>query len=220
VWARELTAPFAAVAPQQRADGFAVVWHEPRLDRLDSAVRDQIDVDSLATAWTADSATWNGVEVDGTESNLINRLALGLWSVGLPLVPAGGAPCWAGGQARGSVALWVAAQGMGGDDAKRFVSGTWNGLRDSESGSNVPPEWIDGYLWIRDATPPVLWSAADIVAAETMLTLDATFVRDTLWADWQQWSDPSAATADLMTELGLVPAGGRSAAPAGLVACQ
>ena len=46
----------------------------------------------------------------------------------------------------------VAAQGMNGDDAKRFVSGTWNGLRDPESGSNVPPEWIDGYLWISDAT--------------------------------------------------------------------
>ena len=220
VWARELTAPFGAVAPQQRADGFAVVWHEPRLDRLDPAVRERIDIDALTTSWSTDQATWNGVEVDGTESNLINRLALGLWSVGLPSVPSGDAPCWAGGQARGIVALWVAAQGMNGDDAKRFVSGTWNGLRDPESGSNVPPEWIDGYLWISDATPPVLWSAADIVAAQTMLSLDATFVRDTLWADWQQWSDPSATTADLMTELGLVPAGGRSAVPAGLVACQ
>ena len=219
VWARELTAPFAAVAPQQRANGFAVVWHEPRLDRLDPAVRERIDIEALAISWTADQATWNGVEVDGTESNLINRLALGLWSVGLPSVPAGDAPCWAGGQARAIVALWVAAQGMNGDDAEQFVSGTWNGLRDSDGGSNVPPEWIDGYLWISDATPPVLWSAADIVAAQAMLTLDATFVRDTLWADWQQWSDPSATTADLMTKLGLVPAGDHSAAPTGLVAC-
>ena len=220
VWARELTAPFAAVAPQQRADGFAVVWHERRLDRLDPAVRERIDIDALATSWAADQTTWNGVEVDGTESNLINRLALGLWSVGLPSVPAGDAPCWVGGQARAIVALWVAAQGMGSNDSKRFVSGTWNGLGDSDSGSNVPPEWIDGYIWIRDAIPPVLWSAADIVAAQAMLTLDATFVRDTLWADWQQWSDPSATTADLMTELGVVPADGRSAIPAGLVACR
>ena len=220
VWARELTTPFAAVAPQQRADGFAVVWHERRLDRLDPVVRERIDIDALSTSWSADSATWNGVEVDGTESNLINRLALGLWSVGLPSVPAGDAPCWAGGQARGIVALWVAAQGMNGDDAERFVSGTWNGLRDSDGGSNVPPEWIDGYLWIRDATPPVLWSAADIAAAQAMLTLDAMFVRDTLWVDWQQWRNPSATTADLMTELGVTPAGERSAVPAGLVACQ
>ncbi len=221
VWARELTAPFAAVAPQQRADGFAVVWHERRLDRLDPAVRERIDVDALTDSWTADEGTWNGVEVDGTESNLINRLALGLWSVGLPSVPKGDVPCWAGGQARGIVALWVAAQGMNVGDAERFVSGTWNGLRDSESGSNVPSEWIDGYLWISDATPPVLWSAADIDAAQTMLMLDATFVRDALWADWQQWSDPSATTADLMTGLvGLAPAGGRSPVPAGLVACQ
>ena len=49
---------------------------------------------------------------------------------------------------------------------------------------------------------------------------NATFIRDTLWADWQQWSDPSTTTAELMTELGLVPPDGRSAVPAGLVACQ
>ena len=220
VWARELTAPFASVAPQRRADGFAVIWHEPRLDRLDPAVRDRLDVDALATSWSADRASWNGVAVDGTESNLINRLALGLWSVGLPSVPAGDAPCGAGGQARGIVALWVAAQGMTGDDAKRFVSGSWSGLRDSDGGSNVPTQWIDGYIWISDATPPVLWSAADIVAAQAMLTLDATLVRDTLWADWQKWSDPSATTEELMTELGVVPPGDRSAVPAGLVACQ
>ena len=219
VWARELTPPFAAVAPQQRANGFTVVWHEPRLDRLDPAVRERIDVDALTTSWIADQATWNGVEVDGTESNLINRLALGLWSVDLPSVPAGDAPCWAGGQARGIVALWVAAQGMNGDDANRFVSGTWNGLRDDHGDSKVPAEWVNGYIWVGDATPPVLWSAADVVAAEAMLTLDSTLVRDTLWVDWQQWTDASATTDDLMTELGAVPVGARSAIPPGLVAC-
>ena len=220
VWARELTAPFAAVAPQQRANGFAVVWHEPRLDRLDPAVRDRLDVEALSASWSADPATWNGVAVDGTESSLINRLALGLWSVGLPTVPAGDAPCWAGGQARGIVALWVAAQGMNGDTAKRFVSGTWSGLGDEHGDSNVPPEWIAGYLWISDATPPVLWSAADIDAAQAILTLDATFVRGALWANWQQWSDPNTTAADLMTELGVVPASARSAIPSGLVACR
>ena len=208
------------MGPQRRADGFAVVWHEPRLDRLDPAVRGRLDIEALATSWSADQATWNGVEVDGTESKLINRLALGLWSVGLRSVPVGDAPCWVGGQARGIVALWVAAQGMNGDDAKRFVSGTWNRLRDPESGSNVPPEWTDGYVWVSDATAPVLWSATDIAAAQTMLTLDTTLVRDTLWADWQRWSDASGTTADLMTELGVTPAGGRSAIPAGLVACR
>ena len=220
VWTRELTAPFAAVWPQRRTNGFAVVWHEPRLDRLDPAVRDRLDVQALAASWNADSSTWNGVAVDGTESNLINRLALGLWSVSLASVPAGDAPCWAGGQARGIVALWVAAQGMSRDDAKRFVSGTWNGLGDDHGDSNLPAEWIDGYIWVGDATPPVLWSATDIVAAEAMLALDATLVRDTLWAGWQQWSEASATTDDLMTALGVVPAGARSAIPSGLIACR
>jgi hypothetical protein len=52
-----------------------------------------------------------------------------------------------------------------------------------------------------------------------MLTLDAVFVRDTLWADWQRWSDPAATTEDLIAELGVTPAGAHSAIPAGLVAC-
>ena len=220
VWTRELTAPFAAVAPLQRANGFVVAWHEPRLDRLDPAVRDRLDVDALAASWSAAPDTWNGVAVDGTESNLINRLALGLWSVGLASVPAGDAPCWAGGQARGVVALWVAAQGMSGDDAKRLVSGTWSGLGDDHSDSNVPAEWIDGYIWVGGAIPPVLWSATDIAAAQAVLTLDATLVRDTLWADWQQWSNASATIDDLLTELGAAPASARPAIPSGLVACR
>ncbi len=220
VWTRELTEPFAAVWPQQRAEGFAVVWHEPRLDRLDPAVRDRLDVEALSASWSADPATWNGVSVDGTESNLINRLALGLWSVALPSTPVGEAPCWAGGQARGVVALWVAAQGMSGVDAKRFVGGTWSGLGDDHIDSNIPTEWIDGYVWVAGATPPVLWSTTDIAAAQAVLTLDATLVRDTLWADWRRWSDASATTGDLMTELGVAPASARPATPAGLVACR
>ena len=219
VWARELTEPFDAVWPQQRAEGFAVVWHESRLDRLDPAVRNRLEIEALTASWNADPATWNGVAVDGTESNLINRLALGLWSAGLPLVPAGEAPCWAGGQARGIVALWVAAQGMNVDDAQRLVSGTWSGLGQDHSDSNVPAEWVDGYVWVGDATPPVLWSAMDIASAQAVLALDAAFVRDTLWDDWQRWNDPSTTTGELMSELGVVPVGARLSIPSGLVAC-
>ena len=219
VWARELTAPFAAVAPQQRNEGFAVVWREPRLDRLDPAVRSRIDIEALTASWSADPDTWNGVEVDGTESNLVNRLAVGLWSVGLPSVPPGEAPCWAGGQARGIVALWVAAQGMSGDDAKHFVSGTWSGLGDDHNDSGVPAEWTDGYIWISDATAPVLWSGADIAAAQAVLTLDTRLVRDTLWADWRRWSDASATTVELMRAIGAKPAAAPAVIPAGLVAC-
>ena len=219
VWSRELTAPFAAVAPQRRADGFTVIWREPSLDRLDPAVRDRLDIEALVESWRADHASWNGVEVDGTESNVINRLALGLWSVGLPLSPLTEAPCWAGGQARGVVALWVAAQGMSGSDANRLVSGTWSGLGDDHNDSDVPADWVDGYVWVSDATPPVLFSAAELTAAQEMLTLDATFVRDALWVDWQRWSEPVASIEDLTAELGLSMPGDRSTMPVGLVAC-
>jgi hypothetical protein len=135
------------------------------------------------------------------------------------LVPAGEAPCWVGGQSRGIVALWVAAQGKNDDDAEHFVSGSWSGLGDDHSDADVPAEWIDGFIWISDDTPPVLWSATDVNAAQTMLTLDATFVRDILWADWRRWTDHATTTEDLMAELG-VAREGRSAPPAGLVACR
>ncbi len=219
VWTRELTPPFAAAAPPRRADGFTVTWQEPRIDRLDPAVRDLIDVAALAESRRADRATWNGVAVIGTASNAINRLALGLWSVDLPTVPAGDSPCWTGGRARGVIALWVAAQGMSHDDAEFFVGGTWNGFSDSESDLPVPAEWVDGYVWIDDATPPVLWSATDIVAAQEMLTLDATHVRETLWADWSRWTDPAATTDDLIAGLGMTPADTPSVIPSGLVPC-
>lgn len=218
-WAKVLTAPFAAVEPQRRSQGLTVVWHEPRLDRLDPAVREQTDIEALANSWSSDQSTWNGVAVVGTESNPVNRLALGLWSVGLPLVPDGDVPCWVGGQARGIVALWVAAQGMGRADAKRFVSGSWSRLGDDHGGAKVPAEWTDGYIWIGNATPPVLWSAADIAAGQAIVTLDPIFVRDTLWADWKRWSDHAATTEDLLAKLGVDATGARSAIPAGLVAC-
>ena len=220
VWARELTPPFAAVAPRRRAEGFTVTWHEPRIDRLDPAVRELIDVDAIAAKRQADQATWNGVAVIGTESNAINRLALGLWSVDLPLVPTGDAPCWVGGQARGVIALWVAAQGMGDNDAKFLVGGTWNGFGDSESELPIPADWVGGYVWVGDATPPVLWSAPDISAAQAVLTRDATVVRDLLWADWSRWVDPATTTEDLIAELGVTPLGTPSATPDGLVACE
>lgn len=109
---------------------------------------------------------------------------------------------------------------MNGDDAEHLVSGSWSGLGDDDNETDVPAEWIDGFIWIADKTPPVLWSATDVSVAQSMLTLDATFVRGILWADWSRWTDHATTTEELMTGLGLVPAGGQTAPPAVLVACQ
>jgi hypothetical protein len=221
VWADELTAPFAAVSPQRRSDGFTVVWRELHLDRLDPAVRRRIDADALTATWEADPATWNGVTIDGTESVPVNRLALGLWSAGLPLIATPeGTPCAVGGQARGVVALWVAAQGKTVGWARRLVTGSWSGVRNPDNGYPVPASWIDGYVWVGDRTPPVLWSATDIAAAEALVGLEAATVRDTLWSDWPHWIDATTTTDELMTALGLAPVGTPDGTPEGTLACQ
>ena len=220
VWANELSAPFAAVPPARQADGFTVVWREPRLDRLDPAVQQRIDADALNARWDRDPATWNGVAIVGTDSAPVNRLALGLWSVGLPLVAAEDTPCSVSGQARGVVALWIAAQGKSADAATSFVSGSWSGINNSDTTFAIPSEWIDGYVWNGDEIPPVLWSKNDIAAAQALVGIDVATVRDAIWADWAQWTDPTTSTDQLLATFGLEPVGPSTSLPAGIVACR
>lgn len=220
VWATGLIAPFAAVPSVRQADGFTVVWREPGLDRLDPAVQERIDNDALTARWDRDPATWNGVAVVGTDSEPVNRLALGLWSVGLPLVASEDSPCSVSGQARGVVALWIAAQGKSADAATSFVSGSWSGINNSDSGFDIPPGWIDGYVWNGDEIPPVLWSKGDIGAARALVGIDSLTVRDVVWADWAHWTDSTTGTDQLLASLGLEPVGPSTPPPAGTVACQ
>ncbi len=219
LWSDELTAPFAAVAPQRRASGFTVVWREPSLDRLDPAVRRRIDIAAIAASREADPNTWNGVEIGGTESDPVNRLALGLWSVGLPLTAAADSPCYVGGQARGVVALWVAAQGQSVKTAERLVTGSWSGVRHSDNPYDLPVSWIDGYVWIGDRTPPALWAPTDLVAARTLVGLEPAAVREVLWADWPRWADPATTTDELITALGHTAAGPVAGMPYGAGQC-
>lgn len=218
-WERELTQPFEAVPPDRQADGFSVVWREPRLGRLDPAVKRRLDIDALTAQWSRDQSTWNGVVVNGTDSNPVNRLALGLWSVGLPIVAAQGVPCSVSGQARGVVALWVAAQGKDTAAAKGFVAGSWSGVHTAENGFDIEPEWLDGYVWNGDITPPVLWSKNDIVAAQELVGLDPAAAREAVWSGWQKWLDPATGTDELLTDLGLSSVGPVAAAPTGIVPC-
>ncbi len=220
LWSEELTAPFAAVAPQRRASGFTVLWREPSLDRLDPAVRRRIDIAAIAASREADPDTWNGVEIEGTEWSPVNRLALGLWSVGLPLTAAADAPCYVGGQARGVVALWVAAQGQSVKAAERLVTGSWSGVDNSDNPYDLPVSWIDGYVWTGDRTPPALWAATDLAAARTLVGLEPAAVQDVLWADWPRWTDPATTTDELMTALGQTAAGPVAGMPDGARQCQ
>ena len=220
VWAHELTEPFAAVPPSRQADRFTVVWREPRLDRLDPAVQELLDADALTARWDGDPATWNGVAIVGTDSEPVNRLAVGLWSVGLPLVASDGAPCSVSSQARGVVALWIAAQGKSVDAATSFVAGSWSGINNSDNGFDIPPTWREGYVWSGDVTPPVLWSKSDVRAAQALVGIDVATVRDAVWADWAHWTNPTTSTDQLLATFGLEPVGTSTAPSAGIAPCQ
>ena len=103
VWSDELTAPFAAVPPRAApmvspCCGENRVWSGSTPPSVSGSMRRPHGIVG------GGCRTWNGVAVVGTDTNLLNRLALGLWSVGLPLVASDGEPCYVGGEARGVVA--------------------------------------------------------------------------------------------------------------------
>ena len=217
LWAEQLSQPFAAVPAERRAAEFSIIWRETSLDRLDPAVQRRLDIEALTTDWASDHSSFNGAAGDGTDAMEMNRLAIGLWAVVLPTQPVDDTPCAVGGQARGVVALWVAAQGKSTRDARSFLDGSWSEIDNLDL--DIPDSWRGGYLWNVDQTPPVLWSPTDIAAARAVVELDPSAVRELLWSDWTRWTDPATTTDELLIAMHLDPVGAPQTSPLGIVSC-
>ena len=123
-----------------------------------------------------------------------------LTAVGLPTRPdAELRPVVVAGQARGVVALWLAARGLEGADAHSVTSSP-------EPASSSA--YDRGSLEVGDcATPAVVWSEQDLRAVRTLLTLPADDVTPVLHGQWERWVDPGTGTDDLLAALGLPPVG-------------
>lgn len=104
------------------------------------------------------------------------------------------------GQARGTIALWLATRGADRDAQLNLTS-----LGDPQRNArDVGRPWPDTCF---AGLSPVRWAASDVAAARALLSLPEATVRTALHADWQRFTDRATSTDDLLESLGLEPIG-------------
>ena len=123
--------------------------------------------------------------------------------------PAGRVPLVVAGQARGVVALWLAAQGLPADDATRLIAISYNVHDD---GNHRLDAWDLGNqgLWPEPCdvgAAPVAWSQQDLAAARQLLALPPAEVHALLGRNWAFVTDPGTTTDELMSLAALAPVG-------------
>jgi hypothetical protein len=132
------------------------------------------------------------------------RLRTAFAAVGLPVVPApGGVPELVAGQARGVVALWLAARGLEPAAGRTLASHHWN--PDDHPGER-PTAFDYGMAWPDQCDaglPPVAWAPQDLAAARALLALPADRVHALLRGGWERFTDPATSTDDLLAAAGL-----------------
>ncbi|MGH3475129.1 MAG: hypothetical protein ACRDOT_09485, partial [Aeromicrobium sp.] len=100
------------------------------------------------------------------------------------------------GQARGVVAIWLAARGLDAQDTARVST--------SPAAASSDP-FERGSLEIVEpcAIPAAVWSAQDLAAARAVLALPADEVGAVVVDQWHRWVDPRTGTDELLDALGL-----------------
>lgn len=137
------------------------------------------------------------------------RLRVAFAGLGLPLPPetADEGPASIAGQARGVVALWLAARGLDLDEALHLATVENPGDPDQNlvrGGGNDAFE--RGLAW-PTMCGPVVWSPQDLEAARTLMRAPQAKVAAVVARGFNRWSDPTTATDELLGELGLPSAG-------------
>jgi hypothetical protein len=136
------------------------------------------------------------------------RLTMALHAVGLPTrTRFSGAPTLVVGEARGVVAVWLAARGLQADDARDLASSHVS----SDASSDPPTAFELGMAWpdpcVGGPSPPVAWSAQDLIAARALLELPVDEVHALLVDNWARFTDPATGTDELLGAAGLEPLG-------------
>lgn len=111
------------------------------------------------------------------------------------------------GQARGVVALWLAARGLELDDALQLATVEEPGDSDENlvRGQTTDP-FEHGLAW-PTMCGPVVWSPQDLEAARSVLRLPEAEVAAVVASGFDRWSDPGTGTDELLAELALPGAG-------------
>ena len=139
------------------------------------------------------------------------RMTTAFAAVGIPVRPrAGDLPTVVAGQSRGVLALWLAARGLGPEDA-RTLARAYVPDPNSSPGDEPPTALERGMAWPEpcgDVGPaPVAWAPEDLAAAQSILALPEADVRRVVHARWAEFTDASTTTDVLLAAVGLGPVG-------------
>lgn len=139
----------------------------------------------------------------------VYRLRVAFAGLGLRLSADTGdqGPVSIAGQARGVVALWLAARGLELDEALHLATVENPGDSDENlvrGGGNDAFE--RGLAW-PNMCGPVVWSPQDLEAARALMRAPEAKVAAVVERGFDRWSDPTTATDELLGELGLPSAG-------------
>jgi hypothetical protein len=130
------------------------------------------------------------------DSLLAYRLRVAFAALGLPLeAEASERPLVIAGEARGVVALWLAARGLDPDDALDLAA--------TPDGSDA---FQRGLAW-PTMCGPVVWSPQDLAAARQLLLAPEAEVSSVIAGGFDRWSDPATGTDEVLLALGLPPVG-------------
>ena len=142
-------------------------------------------------------------------SLLAYRLLVAFAALGLRLpsdAPDEG-PLVIGGEARGVVALWLAARGLDPGDAVGLATIENPGDSDENLlGGAGPDAFEQGVAW-PNMCGPVVWAPQDLAAARALMRAPEAEVAAVVDAGFARWSDPGTKTDELLAALGLPTVG-------------
>jgi hypothetical protein len=166
----------------------------PFTDSLPAAVRRSLDVRRV---WAADGAVHPGTDAlpcsSTSVSGLFFAVQVGSWAVGLPSSPqAGDERCYADGQSRSALALWLGAAVTPGGKQRL---------------AKLLDEEFTDHLRFRDWNEPPMWGVhfanGDTRVALAMLDRPPNSIASTLAPQWKRLTTPGTPTAELVRALGL-----------------
>ncbi len=131
------------------------------------------------------------------------RLWVALTAVGVTEKRSGSQVASLEGEARGVIALWLAARGV--DERTALAMTTFDSGADT-TGANYYRPWPDSCY----AGPtPVIWAATDLDAARLLIAAPEDRIHELLQSDWSHWTNRRTSTAELLEAAGLDPVADR-----------
>jgi hypothetical protein len=207
-FARNVAPVVAAVPSGHRPDVRVRQGATVELRSLDPRIADRVRLPTdgaLAVEMTSHPDAYRGARF---------RVALAALEVN-PSGAAGahGQPVVLRGQARGVIAIWLATRGLEAGAATRMAS---TRTEPGDGHDIVVGPWPDECM----AGPvPVIWAYSDLAAARALLALPDDRVARVVADRWDDLTDPTLTTDQLLAAVGLDPMGGPTGATPGPSPC-